>query len=449
MLKDIFTKLEHVANAKGRNDKIALIAIYLNDHNFKEVVIRALSSDTVYHVSSKSLPAYSGPKPSGKNIFNILDILNSQEGASKADKLALSIAASTNPETYEVVKRIVNKDLKCGIDVKSINKALPDTIYYTPYCRCSGDDESVENKFWAKPGKKYGQLKEDGMFFNYVFHAGHRNLEFITRNGKLIRQLERLESRLYKVTKEFPNMVRMGEMVILHDGKVLNRQTGNGILNKLIHGTAPQHEADKVAIRLWDSVPYADFWEYECPLDYEERLYNTREFVEKVNDVSIADVVYTEELPDKAAADDFYIRMRAAGEEGSVLKLGTAKWKDHTSPDQIKKKNVSTCALVATGWKLGSEDSKYKDVMGAVFFESRCGELKVTVNGKSDEMRGWNWDDEIGTIWTIAFERISYSKSRKAAEASLYLPRIVEKRFDRSYADTLEEIIAREQKKKD
>jgi hypothetical protein len=233
----------------------------------------------------------------------------------------------------------------------------------------------------------------------------------------------------------------MGEMLIIHNGVEMDRQTGNGILNKLLHGTAPQHEADCVALRIWDSIPVDDFNAGECAIDYEDRLNFCYQLADALQDKETMDVVYTEELENKEQSTDFYSRMRANGKEGSVLKLGTAKWKDHTSPDQIKKKNVSTCALRLKGWKYGKDGSKYEDVAGALHFESECGKVKVTVNCREDEMRSWDFDKLYDSIWTIAFERVSYSKNK--TEASLYLPRIEKIRDDRTTADSVKEIVAR------
>ncbi len=433
MLSTVLTKLEAVAATPSRNSKIKLLCSYLKDPVFLGVVTRTLNSDCVYHIKAVKPFVCSEETAHITNaeyLFSILDTLNSQTGASSKDKETLHKAACCNAETYEVVKRILNKDLKCGVGAKSINLAVPGTIYYVPYCRCSTD--SAEDKFWAKKGKKYAQLKEDGMFVN-VIHSNE--ISFITRNGKRVQQLDRLESALLL---SITDTVYTGELICVRNGVELDRQTGNGILNSLLHGTATQEEADCVTLRVWDAVPLEEFWLYESNTPYTKRFEALSKFVDEVDDLTVISAVYTEVIETKDEAAGFYTRMRALGKEGSVLKLGSAIWSDHTSPSMIKKKNTSSCALRITGWKYGKEDSKYKDVMGAIFCESECGQLKVTVNGKTDEMRGIDWDAMVGTICTVLFESITTSKSNEFP--SLFLPRFDKPRPDRTTADTLEVI---------
>ena len=437
MLSNVLTQLDQIENASGRNDKIKLLTKFLKDPVFKGVVTRTLNSDCVYHI--KALKPFTQSVETShitdpEYLFQILDNLNAQPGANSYDKSILWGTACSSQGTYEVVKRILNKDLKCGVGAKSINAALPGTVYYVPYCRCS--TSSAEGKFWSKPGIKYAQLKEDGMFVN-AFHED--TISFTTRNGKTVHQLDRLAAALEGVRST--DTVYTGELIIIRDGVVQDRQTGNGILNSLIHGTANQEDADSVAIRIWDAVPIEDFWLYECTTPYTSRFQAVKELVYAIGDPDIADFVYTEEIKTKEDAEDFYLRMRAQGEEGSVLKSGKAIWSDHTSPNMIKKKNESSCALRITGWKYGKEGSKYKDVMGAIFCESECGKLKVTVNGKTDEMRGIDWDSMVGTICTVLFEYVTTSKSNP--NPSLFLPRYSKPRPDREAADTLETIIER------
>jgi len=446
-LEEVNTALIKLAETAGRNDKTALLTEYLRYELFKKVVTYALSSNMVYHIEKfpKFKPSMFAPKFYQDRIFEMLDTLAAQTGATTQDKLALYNVSCASYGAYDVVKKILQKDLKCGVGPKTINAACPHTIFYVPYCRCSSD--SIEDKFWKKPGNRFAQLKEDGMFANVILTAEFT--EFLSRNGIKINQLDNLGYDLnygFRKLAASPQ-VGTGELLIIRDGKVLDRQTGNGILNSLIHGTASKEDSDSVGIRLWDMVPYTEFWEnYETSVPYETRFHNVSTFVKKVDKPLYVDTVYTEIIKSKEEGQYFYRRMRALGHEGAVLKDPNAKWADHTSPGMMKMKNVSTCALVLTGWKSGKEDSKYEDVMGALFFESKCGKLKVTVNGKSDEMRSFDWDSKIGTIWTIEFERVSYSKSKDTA--SLYLPRIQKERPDRSYADTLEEIETRLQKEK-
>lgn len=450
MLKDVHKILTELAATASTLEKEDIIRREAGNVLFKRVLVYALASDKTYHIR-KMQPRVKlfAKRVSSDKLFEFLDYLDSKDGANTHDIKTLTAYASADEETYDVVTRIVNKDLKCGVGVKTVNNVFPGLIFHAPYCRCSSD--SKEDKFWKKPGKKIAQLKENGMFFN-CSTGQFSGFEFLSRDGKLIHQLDFIKKILcdnvtsYRIPTAFHNTTFMGEMLIVRDGKILDRQTGNGILNKLIHGTAPQHEANSIVLRIWDIIPTKDFWEGECSIPYDKRLARTEELCSYYKDfvvdgVQALSVVYYEYVENKEQAADFYKRMRDLNEEGAVLKWAKALWKDHTSPDQVKKKNVSDCDLRLIGWKAGKKGTKYEDTMGALFFESSCGKLQVTINGKTDEMRDLPYDEMLGSIWKVLFESISYAKKKDTA--SLYLPRLEENfpRKDKLEADSLDDIL--------
>ena len=447
-LKQVLENLNHIKSLPGRNDKIKSLKQYLEDEVFKRVITFALNSNMTYKV--KKFPPYNELRviPSSiDKIFIKLNQLNNQEGASNDDKAELYGLASIDPETYEVVKRICNKDLKCGVAAKSINKALPDTIFLMPYCRCSSDKEMHRLDPYWEEGVHF-QDKEDGMFVDVICDYNGK-IKIKTREGKKVKQLGKLKAEL-KASPYFDHLkglvLTCETLILMDNGEVLDRQTGNGILNKLIHGTAPQHEVDRVLLRSWDAIPIDDFWKGECDVIYDARFDHIKSIVNMIDLPNRLQLVRDEIVYSLEEAKDCYADVRAKDGEGGVLKARTAKWKDHTSPLQIKMKNVSDCDLRITGWKYGKEGSKYEDVVGAFFAESQCQQLTVTVNVRTDEMREWNWDDLTGEIAEVEFNEVSKAKNKDTH--SLSLPRFVKIKADRYEADTLEEIIAREQTKK-
>jgi ATP-dependent DNA ligase len=201
---------------------------------------------------------------------------------------------------------------------------------------------------------------------------------------------------------------------------------------------------------MWDSLSldvFMKMWKDEYNGDYEQsyqtRLYDVAEFVHAVRNKKFINMVMSKRVESYEEAQDFYAFMRKEGKEGAVLKNVTMKWKNGTSTDQIKMKNVSECELEIEGWEPGKEDSKYEMCMGSLRCRTRDSKLKVNVGGGfSDAERELDWEMCEGEIISVEFESVIQDKRNKD-KYSLFLPRYNGSRPDRSEADSLEEILSR------
>ena len=72
------------------------------------------------------------------------------------------------------------------------------------------------------------QPKEDGMRCVVVVKDG--SVQFFTRNGKLIQMHNHISDEFLKICKG-DSWVFDGELLVMKNGVVLDRKTGNGILN--------------------------------------------------------------------------------------------------------------------------------------------------------------------------------------------------------------------------
>ena len=274
-LAKVHKALQKIKNTSGSNAKIVLLRKYLDKKLFLKVIKYTLDSDKQYNV--KKFPpftqdAYSIDKSTDlEQLFAHLDKLASQTGANKQDKTKLFGLARIDEETYEVVKRICNKDLKCGAEASSVNKAVPQTVITPPpYMRCS-TDKKIKNITYPA----IIQEKADCVFANLMISKTAK-IRFVTRAGNDIQQLGHLKNLIRsgdpkkkvpaghmkpgflnfgKEHTQFLNQVYTGELVVIKNGKVIDRKTGSGIINQCIQGTANPDDAKCVAFRLWDNIP--------------------------------------------------------------------------------------------------------------------------------------------------------------------------------------------------
>jgi DNA ligase-1 len=442
-LKSVHENLLKIKDTSSTNDKILLLTEMLQNKEFRTVI--ELTYDAFKHYSInkltfvKSQTEAFAEKPSNQELFAFLEKLALQKGTSNSDKNELSRIASMDKETFDVVKRIVNKDAKMGAGIKLINKACPDLIFLMPYCRCSTAKKKMGNidyGTWA-----IGQEKADGIFVNIIIDKDGSSL-IRSRNGNIVHQMEHLHEFFKTFPKKYWNTVYMGELLIRINGKILPRKTGNGILNSCLQNAAPHDKAEHAIVKLWDAVPQEDFWAGSSEIGYRHRLGRISKLVKTMSQPGIFGLVRTKMLYSLKEAQAFYKELRGESKEGAIIKNMYAKWKDHTSPDMCKMKNVADIELRVIGWKYGKEDTRFKDCMGSVQCESEDGLVKVSISGFTDADRLENWDERVGKIVSIEYEGLISDKSRPGLY-SLYLPRFDEMRPDRSYADTYEDLKTR------
>ena len=328
-----------------------------------------------------------------------------------------------------VIERIIQKDLKCGVSTSTVNKVWKDLIPEYPCMLCSAYDEKLVSKI-KYPA--FAQIKMDGMRVNAIVKDG--TVEFRSRNGKEISLLGNLEQDFIKLAGG-ANLVFDGELLVRKDGKILDRQTGNGILNKANKGTISDSEASLVEMTVWDVIPYDKFLTGKCDVPYKDRfddLFTMTEF----NPSPKINVVMTNIVPNLEVARSFFNLMLEEGQEGIILKDADSIWENKRSKGQVKFKAELDVDLVVTGWVEGT--GKYEGLLGALQCESADGVIKVNVgSGFTDEDRKTIDQSIIGKIISVKYNaRIRNTNG----EESLFLPVYLQERLDKTEADSSEKV---------
>lgn len=428
----VFDWIMHIKDTPGSNDKILLLQMYLIDGGFLKII--QYMYDDHLHYGVKEMPLCEKSKFNRGKLFEFLNILSKQKGTSDADKGKLAELCSISAKTRKIVHMIINKDAKCGFGAKTINKARPGTVFEEPYMRCS-----TEKKIDKIVYPAIAQQKADGMFVNIKINKDGK-IRFISRNGKRILQMYRLRKLLTrKFPKKYRGVVLHGELLIRKNGKILDRQTGNGILNSCLSNTADQKDADQAIIKIWDVIPMKAYNAHFFELSYFKRYKRCREVVKLVNHKSFT-CIRSKIVNSHQEAKDFYKLIRKFGGEGAILKNFELKWKYHTATEAIKMKNISEGEFRIIRIKKGKPGTKWENHVASIECASECGKVVFSVGGLTDKEHLRSWDDwitDIGSVCTCEFDGLIKDKKRKDVW-SLYLPRNLVMRPDRSYADTLE-----------
>lgn len=418
--------LNELAATSSRLEKEAILKREQNNELLKRVFFLAYDPFTQFYI--RKIPAYKTDQPVWHTLESALpklDKLSKREVTGNAGIEYLSLLLSeVDPADAKVLERIIQKDLKCGASESTANKIWPGLIPEYPCMLCTPMDEKVMKKFNFPA---YAQLKMDGMRFNAIVKDG--KCELRSRNGKEIQVLGNLEQEFIQLA-DGKNLVFDGELLVNDKGVILDRQTGNGILNKAVKGTITIDEARKVHATIWDVIDYDTFKNGKGKSTYKTRFsqLETMSLPNKIHLVESKIVGSIEE------AQEIFEEYLAQGQEGIILKDMTGVWEDKRVKSQIKFKAELDCDLRIKAIQPGT--GKYEGMVGAYICESEDGVIEVDVgSGLSDEDRK-NFD-VIGKILAVVYNARIKNKQGKQ---SLFLPRAVEIREDKTKADKSEKI---------
>lgn len=449
-LSCVYQKLEVLKKERSSNEKIKLLKDFLQDPVFDAVVQMALSHDKTYHV--KSFGKYDPDSPGGsyKEIMQFLLQLNDQEGTTKYQKEELRRLASSNPETFQVVERTVQKDLRCGVHASLVNKAVPGTVLVIPYMRCQTEKQGLKNISYSTGA--FCQKKADGGFCYAFCDWETGEPVMMSRNGKYLNMHGIFDDDI-RLLKKADEVLTMELTAVDGQGKDMPRKYGNGLVTKAIRGTITLEEALMFRGQAWDVIPQKDFWKEIYKVGYEQRWRRVSRITRSMKRISR---IRSKRVYSEAEAREFFLDMRRQGFEGAVLKNTEGIWKSHTSPDQVKLKKKHCAEFVITGWYCGDVGKKYEKCLGGLRFESRDGVVKCnTGSGFTDADRGFLGFDEdnnpivdekvvkgldelIGQIVSIEFDSLIQDKSKAEGTWSLFLPIFDKLRPDKIEADNFD-----------
>ena len=426
MIYDILKQLEATSS---RLEKEAILEREKDNELLKKVFFLAYDPFTQFY--QRKIPEYVTARPVWKSLDSALDKLkalsNREVTGNAAIEYLSQVLASVSKSDAEVIERVIKKDLKCGASESTANKIWPSLIHEYPCMLCTPFDEKILKKFKFPA---YAQLKMDGMRFNAIVKDG--KCEFRSRNGKEIQLLGNLEMEFIAMSGG-KDLVFDGELLVNDKGVILDRQTGNGILNKAVKGTISDLEAHKVHATVWDVIDYETFKNGRGKLSYQTRfsILESMSLPRKVRLVESTVVASFEE------AQQIFEGYLAQGQEGIILKDMSGVWEDKRVKTQVKFKAELDCDLKVVGIQPGT--GKYEGLVGALLCESEDGIIKVDVgSGLSDfDRKEFTKNSPVGKIATVIYNaRIK----NKQGEESLFLPRLIEIREDKNFADSAKKI---------
>lgn len=460
-MNKIYEYLTNISTTSKRKEKAELLKEYLQDDFFRTVVTAALDKRITYNIKEVPEPMFTldfdgSSDYTLEKAVNTLNCLSERWVTGNQALTWLSnVLYQLSDEDAEVLRRIVKKDLRCGVGANTINSVMGyEFIYDHPYMSYHSYNEKNMGKV-KYPA--YIQPKLDGLYFDIVINGSEGTVKYITRNGIELLMPKELTEEILSSKLAENNIVLGGEGLVYNEDmtEFLPRQEGNGVFNS----ANIKDYLDRIVFVIWDFIPLTDFNNRSCVVPYTERL----EYCSLLSSMKYFEFVETHQVDNEGQAREIYNDYLRKGFEGAVIKEISMGWRKGTAQFGVKMKPTFEADLVVVGWNTG--ENKYASGIGSLICQTSDGLLEVGVAGLTDRQRGVrSIKDEDGSI--IGYEAIpdfdkdqyngkiivvKYSEiidNDKDPELySLFLSRAkkdengeIEFRIDKDEADTLEKL---------
>lgn len=438
----IYQILEDLNNTPSRKDKEKILSDLKGskfEECFKLICRLTYHPDVNFHIKDIEMPdEYLGIEPLTNTLYDLEYSIASRAFTGNMAKEWIKMAMSNlTEENAKVMYRVIQRDLRCGISAKTINKVWKNLIYVHPYMRCSSfSEKNLENISFPC----LSQTKMDGLYMDLIVEDDEKDPVYRSRNGSILEFNTDESDEIYKRHAISKGYVLQGEAVAVdEDGNYMSREASNGYLN------SDDYDRSRIRFVVWDIIDFEDFNKKKCTVPYSKRYQRLFHLVDTLNFEGLQTIEYVDTIECESVDDivEHFKDKRLDGEEGTVIKDMNAIWKDGTSKQQIKVKVIFDCDLKVVGHKEGT--GKNAGMLGAIEFESSDGKLNVSVgSGYKDSQRKeyWNiidqWVEE-GKICTVRANDLIKSKVEDSTY-SLFLPRFVEPRHDKQEADDYDRV---------
>ena len=443
----IYDILKELENTSSMNKKIEILKENKDNELLKKVFYYTYNKMYNYHI--KKIPNVKNHLNEitieDEIVWQVLDDLrNRKVTGNEARGLVRMTLMRMNKEDAELFAKIIKKDLKIGVNVKSINKVWNNLIPEIPYMGCRPYNEKDFNELLNSTDKVYCEIKYDGEFVNIISNNGIKTL---SRSGKDI-YLEHLFKNIpdgYVLTGELliKGMDRYTSNGIINSLKQLNEKIKTGIvkdkdINDFIkkYGKTPQEIEKDIYVVVWDVIPNESWIEGFWDKPLKERRELLKDFIKD----NIQMVEYIEvNTEDRDKIFKYYIEKLQDGEEGIIVKDVNGFWKNGRHKIAQKFKLVMDLDLKIVGYKYGNTGTKYSDKVNRLVLESEDGILKTTTSGVDEKTMDFlteNKDKLIGKIATITCSGLSQNSD---GSWSVLHPRFKELREDKDIANTFNE----------
>ena len=425
--------VNEIMESNSRLHKQAVLKKYKDDEVIKRYLLVNFDPFCVYGISSKKLSkeVHVGNTWCAPTVFDLFDYLEEHNTGRDVDvavcQLALSWLTGDNEDCFELLKKLICKDLVIGCDAKTINSAIPKLI--------PTFSVQLANKYFDKPEKLSGKTfaittKLDG-FRLIAIKDEHGNVSFFSRVGKRIEGLVEIEEEIKNAFAS--GIVFDGELTISNYFDMESKEAYKAA-SKII--TLKEDTPKRgLTYRVFDILTIDEWRAQSCTHTYDER----RNLLEGLFGYAATPIPHVELLPILYRGDDtsqvieYLNYVISDGGEGVMLNLTDSTYKFTRCWDIMKVKKMNTLDLEIIGFEEGS--GRLTGTLGAILVRYKNGNVVKVGSGFEDGLREVIWENQEDYIGAIC--EISYFEETKNADGgiSLRFPVFKDFRPDKLEAD--------------
>ena len=223
MINDINTFIENMNSSTSTNDKVEIIKVA--SKNVLRVLYYTYNTYMQYNITTKVLdkrPDLCNKDTKFSSMFDLLDSLNYKLITGHKAIEETNGFIYRNPEYEQIIRLILNRNLKVRASVKLINKSIPNLIPTFNVALANKYDDKTKKKVDFKKDVWYVSRKLDGVRCLIVVDEKGKAKSF-ARSGKQFYTLSLVEKEIENLGVK--NVVYDGEMCIVDENGNENFQS--------------------------------------------------------------------------------------------------------------------------------------------------------------------------------------------------------------------------------
>jgi len=420
-----------IHNLRTNKEQIIEVQVAAGNTEFFEGCRLALDSMITFGVKKVEEKSNEPPKPgtgiglSWQGFRQLADRLASRELTGNDAQLALTHARNkaTAEQWNHWYRRILIKDLRCGVSEKTINKVvekLNAKDYAIPVftCQLAHDSANHETKV---TGKRLIEVKLDGVrVIAIVYPTG--SVSLFSRNGKQLDNFPLVEQQLSK------HAIFFAEPVVL-DGEIMSASFQD--LMKQVHRKSDVQSQDAV-LNLFDILTLREFQAGQGEHRQVDRSYSLQAWYNQFKDHMPNITVVGQELVDLDSPEgqqQFKAINQLAingGYEGIMIKDPEAVYQCKRTVNWLKLKPFIEVSLEVVDVEEGTGRNQGR--LGALVCSGEDDGRRITVNcgsGFSDSDRGIFWESRGQLVGQIVEVRADAVTQNQDGTYSLRFPRFL------------------------
>ena len=337
-------------------------------------------------------------------------------GHAARDAIEICMNVATDEQWNDWYRRILIKDLRCGVSEKTVNKVVPGTVpVFT--CALAHDSAKHEKKM---TGKKQIEIKLDGVRVITIIQGN--KVEMFSRNGKQFHNFGHIIAELEAVIKDYPV-----PYPLVLDGEVMSANFQD--LMKQVHRKDTVQNSDAV-LHLFDTIPLGCFKNgvWEKPQSFRSEI--TKHWVEDHKDVlkHVQALEWETVDLDTPEGNKRFVELNKAavdgGYEGVMIKDVDAPYECKRTHAWLKAKPFIEVTLSITELEEGTGRNEGR--LGAFVCAGQDDGKDIRVNvgsGFTDEQRSTFWTDRNALVDQLVEVRADAVTQNQDGTYSLRFPR--------------------------